>query len=272
MIGGLHKWGRGGAPMKGTTVAKDKYFNINEQGFSVRCKLYSADNARSFDNVVIATYGFGGNKDNNAVAKFAERITSKYASYAVLTFDWPAHGNDGRKRLSATESMTYLQLAIEYARTELGAQQLFYYSTSYGGYIGLRYLIDVGNPFERIALRCPALDLYSIMMKGFDQSQLDALARGKKVLRGFDRKMEIDQEFLDDLREHDVREYQYFDYAEQILVLHGNKDDMVPCEDSRVFCDDNVIEFLEVDRADHPFSNPQTMDFAIGEIVKFLKP
>ena len=47
---------------------------------------------------------------------------------------------------------------------------------------------------------------------------------------------------------------------------------MVPCEDSRVFCDDNVIEFLEVDRADHPFSNPQTMDFAIGEIVKFLKP
>jgi alpha-beta hydrolase superfamily lysophospholipase len=251
---------------------RDKYFNINEQGLSVRCKLYCQKDARAFSHVALATYGFGGNKDNHAVQKFAERLTAKYPGYAVLTFDWPGHGNDGRKRLSATESMAYLTLAIDHARRELGAEHLYLYSTSYGGYIALRYIIEVGDPFEAIALRCPAIDMYHVMLGNFDQAELDAMARGKKVLKGYDRKVELDQAFLDDLREHDVRQYEYFDHADRILLLHGTRDEVVPIEDTRKFADDNVIELIEVEHADHPFSNPDTMDFAIGEVVKFLAP
>ena len=251
---------------------KEKYFNINEQGQSVRCKLYSHDNARSFESVVIATYGFGGNKDNHPIAKFAERITSKYKGYAVLTFDWPAHGNDGRKKMSAPESMEYLDLAVSYAKEQLQATYLYLYSTSYGGYIGLRYLAESGNPFRRIVLRCPAIDAYGVMRATFSDDELHALSRGKKVLKGFERKSEFDQEFFDDLKEHDVRAHEYFDVADDILLIHGMRDEVVPLQDTQKFADDNVIELLAVEKADHPFSNPDAMDFAIGEAVKFLAP
>lgn len=251
---------------------KEKYFNINEQGQSVRCKLYSDDGARTFESVVIATYGFGGNKDNHPIQKFAERITSKYKGYAVLTFDWPAHGNDGRKKMSAPEGMTYLGLAVAYARQELGARYQYLYSTSYGGYIGLRYIAEVENPFRRIVLRCPAIDAYGVMLKTFSADELHALSRGKKVMKGFERKSEFDQDFFRDLKEHDVRAYEYFDYSDDILLIHGMLDGMVPIRDTQKFADDNVIEMISVERADHPFSNPDTMDFAIGETVKFLAP
>ncbi len=251
---------------------RSKYFNINEQGLSVRCKLYSQDGARTFSHVAIATYGFGGTKDNHPLEKFAEKLTAKYKGYAVLTFDWPAHGNDGRKRMSAPESMTYLSLAVGYARAELGAEHLFHYSTSYGGYVALRYLIEVDDPFDAIALRCPAIDAYGVMRATFSPVELEQMARGKKVLAGFERKSEFDQEFFDDLRDHDVRHYEYFDHADRILLVHGTRDEMVPIQDSRDFADANVIELLEVPGADHPFTDPQKMDFAIGEIVKFFAP
>lgn len=251
---------------------RSKYLDINGSGLSVRCKLYAADASRTFQSVAVATYGFGGDKDNHPVEKFAEHLTSKYHGYAVLVFDWPAHGADGRKRLSAPESMTYLGIAADYARSELGAQHLFHYSTSYGGYIALRYLAEVGDPFEAVALRCPAIDLYHVMLRMFDQAELDKMARGKKVLKGYGRKAELDQEFLDDLRVHDVRSYEYFDHADSILLLHGTRDEQVPIEDTRAFADDNVIELVEVERADHAFSNPDSMDFAIGEAVKFFAP
>lgn len=249
----------------------EKYFNINQEHLSVRCKLYAPDNARTFEHVAIATYGFGGNKDNHPVQKFAERLTSKYKGYAVVTFDWPAHGNDGRKRLSIPESMEYTTLVVDYARERLGARHLYLYGTSYGGYVALRYLVEAGDPFDKIALRCPAIDLYHIMLKSLSEDERHKIARGKKVLIGYERKSEIDQEFLDDLRDHDVRDCEYFDWADTMLLIHGAKDETVPIEDTRRFADDNVIPLIEVPDGDHPFSNPHAMDFAIGEIVKFFR-
>ena len=52
----------------------EKYFDINESGFSIRCKLYYNKDLHNLPHIVVATYGFGGNKDNKAIEKFAERI------------------------------------------------------------------------------------------------------------------------------------------------------------------------------------------------------
>lgn len=65
----------------------NKYFDINEQGFSIRCKLYYHKDLHDHRNVVVATYGFGGNKDNKAVEKFAEHIcnySSSVGAYVTL--------------------------------------------------------------------------------------------------------------------------------------------------------------------------------------------
>ena len=48
----------------------EKYFDINESGYSVRCKLYCA-NIHDIKKAVIFGHGFGGHMDNKACEKFA---------------------------------------------------------------------------------------------------------------------------------------------------------------------------------------------------------
>ena len=100
----------------------EKNFDINQQGYSIRCKLLINDNdkqTRTFDNVVIVTHGFGSHKDTAGTVHFAEHLTSKYKNYAVIAFDWPCHGADARKKLSLPECMNYLTWVVDYAKTEL---------------------------------------------------------------------------------------------------------------------------------------------------------
>lgn len=250
----------------------EKYFDVNEAGHSVRCKLYYAKDPRDLKDIVIATHGFGGSKENKGFTKFAEKLTAKYKGYGVVCFDWPCHGTDARKKLTIAECLTYIELVVQYARRELGAERVYNYATSLGGYVALYYLAERGNPFDKIALRCPALRLYRNMTNNISEEDKVKLAKGKEVMIGFERKMKIDQAFLDDLENHDVMQNEYFDFADELMIIHGTKDTTVPIEDSRAFAEANVIEFLPVENADHPFTNPQCMDLAIHAIITFFAP
>ena len=219
----------------------EKHFDINAEGYSVRCRLIAHSDARTYQRVVICTHGFGSSKDVGNITRFAEKESAKYKTDAVLCFDWPCHGQDARKKLVISECLTYLRLVVNYAQQELAAEELLIYSVSFGGYLTLRYLHDVGNPFARIALRCPGLRMYELMKRNVSTDDLKKLAKGKEVLVGFERKLKIDQQLLDDLQAGDVRQWEYFDMADDMLILHGTAETTVDIADSRQFAEDNVI-------------------------------
>ncbi|WP_341541077.1 hypothetical protein HGPFEJNN_00636 [Mannheimia haemolytica] len=219
---------------------------------------------------MIVLHGFGSSKDLKSNTKFGERLSSKYKGYAALAFDFPCHGDDARKKLSVEESITYLQLVIDYAKTSLNAKNLYAYGTSFGGYLTLKYLAEKGNPFRKIALRAPAVQIYHSLMNRLSEEERQKLAKGREILWGFDRQMKISQAFFDELT--DITQNDYLDYAEQILILHGTEDEMVALSTSQQFADNNVIELLPIEGADHAFSNPKLMDIAIGKIVEFFAP
>ncbi|HDL3675213.1 TPA: alpha/beta fold hydrolase [Mannheimia haemolytica] len=248
----------------------EKRFEINEQGLSIRCKLFYEKELQQIENVVIVLHGFGSSKDLKSNTKFGERLSSKYKGYAALAFDFPCHGDDARKKLSVEESITYLQLVIDYAKTSLNAKNLYAYGTSFGGYLTLKYLAEKGNPFRKIALRAPAVQIYHSLMNRLSEEERQKLAKGREILWGFDRQMKISQAFFDELT--DITQNDYLDYAEQILILHGTEDEMVALSTSQQFTDNNVIELLPIEGADHAFSNPKLMDIAIGKIVEFFAP
>jgi predicted alpha/beta-fold hydrolase len=250
-----------------------KYFDINEDGFSIRSKLYYGKDPRNIENVVIATYGFGGNKDNKAVEKFAERIISKYKSFGVICFDWPCHGKDARNKLKCEECITYLDLAVRHAEKDLHAKVLYNYSSSFGAYITLRYFTEKKkNPFHKTAFRCAAVKMYEAMSRNFTEDDWSKLNKGKEIQMGFERKIKISKEFIDDLKEHDVSKNDYLEYADDIFMVHGTKDTSAPLQDAIAFSENNVIELMQVKNADHAFSNPQYMDLAIGSIISFFHP
>ena len=247
-----------------------KYFDINEHGCSIRCKLYCMD-ARAVRRVIVFCHGFGGHKDNHAAETFAGRAVTKRKGTAVVTFDWPCHGSDARKNLLVEDCDTYLTTVIDYVKERFGTDELYAYGTSFGGYLLLRYLADHGNPFRKVALRCPAIDMLNTLLDAIaTQEDKDNLAHGKPVLVGFDRKVRIGPQFVESLQAVDLREVPYFDYADDIIIAHGTADEIVPFADSEQFADDNVIEFVPIEGADHRFRDPKKMDAVVALFIEFF--
>lgn len=247
-----------------------KYFDINEAGHSIRCKLYCND-IRNIKKAVLFGHGFGGHKDNKAAQRFADSVTSKYKSAAVITFDWPCHGDDGKKKLVLADCGEYITLVAKYARERLGAEDLYAHATSFGGYLMLKYISENGNPFRKIVLRCPAVNMYqSITRNIIAPDAMEKLEKGKEALVGFDRKIKISPQFLEDLKTNDITQRDFLDYAEDILILHGTKDEVIPCSASIAFCDQNLIEFQPIEKADHRFMDPNLMNLAIKYTLEFF--
>ena len=95
------------------------------------------------------------------------------------------------------------------------------------------------------------------------------LAKGKDVMAGFDRKVMIDQNFLDSLKEADIRKWDYLDYADDILIIHGTKDEIVPIDAGKNFADENVIEFIAIEDADHRFQDLNKLKLAHSYMIEF---
>ena len=247
-----------------------KYYEIGGEGHNVRCKVYFTDRPAAEKAVIFCT-GFAGHRDNNAAGGFAEKLLSKRKDTAVIVFNWPAHGDDVKKKPSLSDGMTYLDMVTADAEARFGAQELYCYATSFGGYLVLKYVSERDDPFLKIALRCPAVDMYGVLTTAIMKSdEADRLMKGKDVQTGFDRKITVTRAFLDELKENDLRQRDYIEESERILIIHGTSDEVVPFETSRDFADDNLIEFIPVEKADHRFQNPLHMSLANKYVTEFF--
>lgn len=226
----------------------------------------------SIEMAVLYGHGFGGHKETKAAERFADSYLAKYKNAVVIVFDWPCHGEDAKKNLSLDDCDTYLRLVIEYAKEQLGAKTLFAYATSFGGYLFLRYIREYGNPFQKLALRCPAVNMATVLRCGIMTPEDEKkLSRGKDALLGFDRKIKISPEFVKSLIASDITILDYTPFCNDVLILHGTKDELVPLEEVGFFAETNMIEFIPVEGADHRFLDQTKMYFAINKIIDFFE-
>ncbi len=249
----------------------EKFFEINKDGQNIRCKLYYKKGEPS-KKVVMYCHGFAGHKDNRTAARFAERFLTKYKHIALLTFDLPCHGNDVKKKMVLQDCFLYMELVIGYIREELGAEEIDSLSASFGGYLVLKYISGHGNPFRKIVLRSPAVNMAESLTRSVLRAdEAEILAKGKPVKAGFDRKIEITKSFVDDLYQNDICRVSFLDFADDILILHGEKDEIVSPETVRRFAEDNVIEYRSFENADHRFQHPDEMEKALKATIDFFE-
>ena len=247
----------------------ERYFEINEAGHNIRCKLYCRD-IHAIRQVVVFCHGFGGHKDNSAAAKFAERLTSKHKYAALVTFNWPCHGDDVKKKLSLDLCMDYLDLVVHHVRRRFDTEELYCYATSFGGYLTLLYLSRMGSPFRKIVLRCPAVPMAEVLLNTIATAgDAELLSKGREVAVGFDRKVPVSPAFVQELRKNDIRTCDFLDWAEDMLILHGTSDEIVPFTETQNFCENQLIELIPVEGADHRFRSQRAMDQAIKCILDF---
>lgn len=248
----------------------EKYFEINEQDQTIRCKLY-CDGQHAIEKVVLYGHGFAGHKDNGTAQEFAARVLSEHSGIAVLTFNLPCHGDDIKKRIVLEDCVTYLDIVVTYIRAQLRTESIYSYATSFGGYLVLKYISEHGNPFVKIALRCPAVPMADVLTGTImNRDELAMIMKGENVQVGFDRKIEVNRQFLSELEESDIQKRDYRDFAEDILILHGTEDEIVPFESGQRFAENNQIAFIPVKNADHRFLDPACAELATEKVLEFF--
>lgn len=248
----------------------EKYFNINESGASIHCKLCAKD-VNDVQTVVLYGNGFGSDRDNRSAVRFAKHVLEKNRGVAVMTFNWPCHGNDVRKTLRLSDCDLYLSAILSWIGARYPGAALFGYAASFGGYLFLKYVSEHGDPFKKVALRCPAVVLYDVFTRSImTETELARIGKGKPVSVGFDRKVAIDRTFLDSVKEADISQRDFLPYADELFIVHGTEDEIVPFDAVKAFAENNVIEFTPVEHTDHRFQSPEKMDRAIAEICAFF--
>ena len=216
----------------------EKYFEINNNGISIKCKIYCND-IRNVKDVVISCHGFGGSKENMASKKLAKKLMEIQNDIAVIVFDWPCHGKDVRQKLHLSDCNNYMHTLIDFIYSNFSINNLYANATSFGGYLLLKYIKENGN-------------------------------RGKDVVAGFERKIRITPELINDLNTNDITKWDYSDIAKDILIIHGTVDETVPINAVEDFANANSIDFISIEGADHMFKNSAKMNEAIEYSAEFL--
>ena len=248
----------------------EKYFTVNSNGCSIGCKLYT-DDPSSVTAVVLFGPGFSGNRDNKPAEKLAKRLISKNRGVALITFDLPCHGSDVRKTLRLDDCDLYVDEMIAHIKASYPSAELYGCGTSFGGYLLLKHISEKGSPFKKLCLRCPAVNMYEVITGTImTDDDLKKLEKGKPVLVGFDSKIRLDKAFVESLKEADITKRDLLDLAEDILIVHGTNDEVVPFGTVRDFADNNLIEFDAVEGADHKFRDPLKMDHVIKRFSAFF--
>ena len=248
-----------------------KYYDINAEGHSIRCKLYYED-LKKADAAIIYCIGFGGHKDNNAAKVFSEKLLSKSKDVLVIVFEWPAHGEDATKRITLEGCDQYLTLVINELKTKFGIHQIYACGHSFGGYILLKYMSEHIRPFYKVALRSPAIRLYeSMTQRIMTEDELEKVMKGKEVKVGFDRKITITKEFLESIKENDLFQRDFMRYADDILIVHGTEDEVIPFADSLEFSNKYLVDLMPIAGADHRFKNPTHMSFANKFVMEYFR-
>lgn len=248
----------------------EKALSINQAGYSIRCTLYVNDPGR-IQTVVLYGQGFGGSRNSGPVRRFASKLLSKHRDAALLAFDWPCHGEDARKSLLLSECDAYLNQVILYVQKRYQPRRLWAMSTSFGGYLFLRRLARSGNPFQKLALRCPAVNFPALLEEQvLTPAAIGKLEAGKSVLWGYERKMKLTKQFLTELRTGGVDELDFSPYASALHILHGSKDKVIDPAVTEAFARRNGIGYELIDSADHGFLDPQRLDLAIAAELAFF--
>jgi alpha-beta hydrolase superfamily lysophospholipase len=222
---------------------------------------------------LLCLHGFGGDKDSSVIKALMDEMDSEGAG--VVTFDWPAHGESTAPdyALTVERCLEDLDAVVKFINQLIkqSNKRICCFATSFGGYLVLKYISEHDNPFQKIALRCPAVDMYDVLTRAImKDDEYDRVLKGKDVPVGFDRKIIVPCSLLDDLKENDIRERDYLDYADNILIIHGTEDEVVPFEEGRLFAENNLIDFIPVQGADHRFQKPAHMSLANKSVMDFF--
>lgn len=241
-----------------------KYFDL-EREYPIKCKAFLPDD----DNIkmfILGVHGFAGDKESSALLELSKAVTQKGG--ALFCFDFPAHGESpaDESKLTAENCKSDLLTLAEWAESAYPSAERFVFATSFGGYISL--LASDSLIGYKLVLRAPAVTMPEVLLKAVLNVTAGQFKEAGVIECGFERKIRLPYSFYEGLVCYNPYEKIYHN---PILVIHGDKDDVVPAEDVIKFCDNRKNTSLAViDNADHRFKKEGEIERVVYETIGFM--
>lgn len=244
---------------------KVTYFSIKSQ-YDIRCKLYTPDDEH-ISHVIIGVHGFAGDKESSMLEKLATALSLH--SKALICFDFPAHGDSpvGEEMLTVKNCKRDLCAVVEYVSNRYPNANKSLFATSFGGYISLLCADKLAKmPF---ILRAPAATMPKVLLENVLNVSPEEFKRREVINCGFERPIQLPYSFYEDVSSQETVGNKQI--TSPILIIHGDRDDIVPLSDIEVFAaSQNNVTLQILHGADHRFKNVGEMKTIIDLVKTFV--
>ena len=180
------------------------------------------------DSALIVCHGFSGSKEGGGRAlRMAEYLARP--GMGVLLFDFAGNGGSEGAFAETTLSgqMADLSCAADWCETQ-GAERIAGMGRSFGG---TTLLCQAARDSRFRAVCTWATPVYPLnLFRGFLQEDRE----DHVVLSGENGTIELKRDFMDDLAEHDVQACAAAIPPRPLLIVHGERDEVVPPHEAEV--------------------------------------
>lgn len=244
-------------------MEKISYVVRNEK-YDIPCLAYEP--SCEIKGAVVCLHGFGGDKDSSAVRMLGERLTER--GYAVVCFDFPAHGKSGADDKMLTVENCVNDAVCVSADAENKYGSISFFATSFGAFVLTNMLKKPYFKGVKAVFRSPAVKMAETFLFPVCNLTYVELKSVGEVECGFERKMSLGYDFYLDLKSNDITNA-VFD--NDVLMIYGDCDDVVRPDDMTAFAEkrDNV-QVKIIRGADHRFKGNGQLEEVISLAADFL--
>lgn len=226
------------------------------------------------ERAVLAVHGFGGSKDSLAIQGLAERLCP--AGYLIAAPDLPCHGERTEPETELTPERCLSDISGTLEKLRRKYPDISAFATSFGGCCILRLIELYGNPFRKIVLRVPAVNMAASLLSCMKLFNPDFRLENAKA-DGFhikmSREMNIPFEFYEKLTQlNEVRFCQTWNIP-YIMTIYAGCDELVSRNDTEEFLRLNpLIKHLCIKESGHRMNQkPEYLQQALDSAAEFIK-
>jgi len=187
----------------------------------------------------------------------------------LICFDFSCHGEspETEESFSVENCMNDLLFMAELCRREYPDKEKYIFATSFGGFITLLCAKQLRD--FKICMRAPAVTMPEHILLDILQVTEEEFKERDIIQCGFDRPIMLPYRFYKELKEYSVFNQTY---ENEMLIIQGDSDDVVPPADVREFCRLHKNMHLEViPGADHRFKKEGELEKVIEKAINFFE-
>ena len=240
----------------------ERRFILKDNGLQIPCVLEEPEYC-SVRRCVIGVHGFCGSKDSKILVDIAEEMGLFGA--ATLRFDFPAHGDSPVTdwELSLKQCQETLEAVVRWAKKAYPYVDMCLFATGFGAFVTLVALDELREIAEglKLVLQTPDLSMAESLLHMVNMTEEQFHKAGRVVIGStLKRAVEVPYSFYEELQEQMV----YYNYHMPMLLLHGERDDVVPLSYLEPFRRFNTqSKLVVIPGADHQFRGEGQWDMVV---------